>query len=290
MNIIISCCGGVGNVIEASSAIVAIRQLYPSVHITFVYDHYSARIWWHWKENFLVDECVWVGDLKHSYYNISVSFDNGGPFVHAHNTGIITSSQHFQAPYHIWNSGCTLSETQLNFTIPAQLGYKGKIPRYFISEEFKVTPTSRKGIAIGIGYQKSKVYCDWSKKHWGNDNYAELINGLLKKGKKSVLVGSKEDWNTDGKEICKLCTRLENYCGISDDIFDTVRILNTCESFIGNETGLMIAAAALGLNVNIVYPSTKSHPNWRASDNVPNIKKLKQFFNASPIEVVNGHI
>jgi len=297
MKIIISCCGGVGNVIEASSSIVAIRQLYPSAYITFVYDNYSAEIWRYWKENFLVNECVWVEDLKPSYYDMSISLDNGGPFVHKFNTGVIVSRQHFQAPYHLWSGDCSLSETQLNFTIPAQLGYKGKMPNYFISEEFEVAPANRNGVAIGIGYQKSKVYCDWSKKHWGNDNYTGLIAGLLADGKKVILVGSKEDWNIDGKQIVTNLLRkyiihndLINRCGNYKNIFDTVRIINTCSSFIGNETGLMIAAAPLGLNVNIVYPSTKSHPSWKASANVPHTKKLKQFFNSSPTEVINGYI
>jgi len=118
-------------------------------------------------------------------------------------------------------------------------------------------PEQPKRIAIGIGYLKDG---HWNRKHWGNENYRQLCRRLLDNDYRPVLVGDAADWERDGRIIAQEAG-VDSLCGLPlEEIIDH---MSGCEAFIGNDTGLMHAAAALGRPVVAIFVASnvvKSRP------------------------------
>jgi len=100
-------------------------------------------------------------------------------------------------------------------------------------------------IAMSVGYHKADGKS--CKKHWGNDNYITLSKLLLSKSYTPVFIGSRLDWETDGVGIGQA------FEGVSpkplfffdQDLLTSFGILDMCCGYVGNETCMVPAAAAL---------------------------------------------
>jgi len=298
MRIAISSSAGIGNLIEATPAISAMRVAYPNAEIILYVDYrYSGDITRHFFSDQFVD------GIRDSTvegfpddFDLILVLDSGGPFEGLLKSYNIGSHKIIRAPYFLWNNPkCDKSETELNHLACKVAGYKGPILPYFLADKYKDNKPEHDFVAIGIGYQKSKVFCDWSLKHWGNQNYADLIHELLFFGKRVVLLGSKEDWETDGKDIVNKLPReyrvTENFinlCGFYSDIWDTIDYMATmCDTYIGNDSGLGFVAAALDMKTIIVAPDTIPHPTWKITIGTPHCEEYHLLTNPTPQEVIN---
>jgi len=91
-------------------------------------------------------------------------------------------------------------------------------------------------------------------KSWGEENYFELISFLDKLNYKVALFGGKND-----KLLCerlsKASTNVINF-STDDDLIKMGKEMLKCKLILGNDSGLMHAAAGLKLPVIVIFTST----------------------------------
>jgi hypothetical protein len=155
-------------------------------------------------------------------------------------------------------------ETEYLLDHARALGYNGQIPSLRRPKgaplgNLVVVPNT---VAIGIGYFKDTAIGgrDWKDRHWGNENYLKLAEKLRSYGFIPVLVGDSKDRSADGQELEK--AGVQSVCG-KLTLEQMVEFLATCSAFIGNDTGLMHVAAAVGIptvGIFVATNSVKSYP------------------------------
>lgn len=280
-SILFANCGGLGNAIEASSTLVKLRQKYPEAYITFVYDKYSVGVWSYWLQSGLINKAIYVQDIlqdaSHITFDLCVCTDNGGPFANLLHHQQIEAKVILQSPFWLWETGAMLTESQLVYKTLNQIGITDPMPPY---APLVPVRENHKGVVIGIGYQKSTIFRDWSDKHYGDVEYARLIHCLLKRGIHTTLVGSSADWDANGskivenlKEICpdligKPDFGFLNTCG-KITLDETIRTIGKAKLYVGNESGLGIVAAAQGVDVMFLYTEKQWKNKWPYWRNIP---------------------
>ena len=101
------------------------------------------------------------------------------------------------------------SESQCNFEIAQQLGYKGKMPKSKLKVPDIANPVDLKDyVIISPGFQRSKKYTDWKHKAYP---YWDKVIELVKDKHPIIVIGTKED---DNEEMFKNATL--NLCGKTD--------------------------------------------------------------------------
>lgn len=149
-------------------------------------------------------------------------------------------------------------EMEVAFDAARLFGYQGEMPVPYVpmNESMKIDFEGPK-LAIGIGYYKGD---SWSKKkHWGNRQFAEIAKRLQMLGGMAFILGDKRDQEVDGKVIQQLAGRCAiSLCG-KLGLRGTFGALNSCDIYIGNDTGLSHAAAALGM------PALSIFKPWNSS-------------------------
>jgi ADP-heptose:LPS heptosyltransferase len=207
-----------------------------------------------------------------------------------------------QTPFWMWGGGIQKTETSLNVECARKLGFAGKTPRYELGEYSNKNYPKTPGVVVGIGYQKSTVYRDWSDKHFGDKAYASIIAALARKGIRVTLVGSKEDLASNGENIIGLIrdkykldgglfkavlNNFTNACGKYDNLEDTIRLIAGNTVYVGNESGLGIVSAACNLKTIFLYTKEQKEGNWPFWRNIPENTHHKWMFNPSLLEVVD---
>ena len=144
-----------------------------------------------------------------------------------------------------------------------RLGWVGEAPKPFVcrksSQLSKVLARDRKiKVAISTGRKPDKM---WAYKEYPPEYYVESLKILRKKlGPMSVIhVGSEHDASLDAK-------------GVTDargsyTVPETATVLQNCDVFIGNDTGLSWVASAVGTKVFSIFGPTdpsKCLPPWGA--------------------------
>lgn len=114
--------------------------------------------------------------------------------------------------------------------------------------------SSKKIVAISTGSSKR-----WESKRWGVLNYKELIEKLIEEDFDIVLVGSSLE-NEDANIIVKDSgNNLINMVG-KTKIYELLNILANVDLYIGNDSGPVHMAAAVGTDTITIFTSTsKSH-------------------------------
>lgn len=116
---------------------------------------------------------------------------------------------------------------------------------------FDVPPPSH--VYLGVGYKKDPRG-QWNVKHWGNENYAELVQRILSADPIARV------WTTgDNLDITQTISRITPQ--ISPDVRDRfvayplslrrsfVKMRDRCGTYVGNDTGMMHVAASLDRRV-----------------------------------------
>jgi len=115
-------------------------------------------------------------------------------------------------------------------------------------------------------------------KQWPLTHFAGLAKRLLENGWQVWILGSAKD-SAAGDGIIELMPddsakeKVINLCG-KTELVDTVDLLALAKSVISNDSGLMHVAAAVGVNVNVIYGS--STPDYTPP--LADVNKAKIFY------------
>jgi len=144
-----------------------------------------------------------------------------------------------------WFQKWPIHEMEMSFNVAKTFGYKGDMPTPYVpmNEKLGIDCPGLK-LALGIGYYKGDA---WSKaKHWGNDRFAAIAKKFRMLGGTTFILGDKKDQEVDGHVIQKLAGRsVVSLCG-KLGLRATFGALHSCDIYVGNDTGLSHAAAAMG--------------------------------------------
>lgn len=91
-------------------------------------------------------------------------------------------------------------------------------------------------------------------KQWPIDYYAELARALVDKGYQVWILGSDKD-KAIGDKITDSNAVIFNLCG-KTQLVDVVDLLSCAKSVVSNDSGLMHVAAAVGVELNVIYGSS----------------------------------
>jgi len=151
-----------------------------------------------------------------------------------------------------WFQSWPMHELEMAFTVARKFGYQGDIPTPHVpvNDEMKIDYSGPK-LALGIGYYKGDK---WSKnKHWSNEKFGSLAKRMQMLGGLTFILGDKQDQKADGHKIQKIAGRCAiSLCG-KLGLKGTFGALNACDIYVGNDTGLSHAAAALGMPALSVF-------------------------------------
>lgn len=135
--------------------------------------------------------------------------------------------------------------------------FQGPTPPLRVPRPNCVPQIPEHSVAIGIGYLKDNP--TWAKKHWGNERYAMLAQHLYDNGFTPIIVGGPSDAE-DAKEIERRAPVVLNLVGRLP-FTQTVGVLMGCDAFIGNDSGLMHAAAAVDIPTVGIFLTTNPTKN-----------------------------
>lgn len=131
--------------------------------------------------------------------------------------------------------------------------------RIFHPEQIMPTPHS---FYFGVGYKKDQNNF-WSAKHWGTDCYIELARLILAAESNAVIymTGDEADLKLT---IAPMLRALHEFSKRvvyvpTSSVAAALKIVSCCETYVGNDTGMMHVAAAAGRNVLGLFFLKNSH-------------------------------
>lgn len=130
---------------------------------------------------------------------------------------------------------------------------------------------ARKMIYVGMGYKRDRLGL-WAMKHWGNENFAELIRMILEKIPNAHVVssGNTADLKSTLAPVCQIVND-KRFTVHSKSLPSSFTLLSRCDTFIGNDTGMAHVAASMDKDVNVIFKmegaARKSKP-WCSRSNV----------------------
>lgn len=128
------------------------------------------------------------------------------------------------------------------------LGYNGAVPDCSFMQ---LPPKRANRVYIGTGYKKD-VAGFWKIKHWGNDNFADLIECLSARGYDIIATGNMEDLATTLAPIKRKSRASRLKIEIPSSFYDSLKIVSESAFYVGNDTGMMhVAAAARNATIGI---------------------------------------
>jgi heptosyltransferase-2 len=135
---------------------------------------------------------------------------------------------------------------------------------------------SRLLVDLGLSLYK-KVLCMMPgaeygpAKQWPIEYYAKLAEAMIAHDWQVWILGSEKDVATGEKIVSGLNVDALNLCG-KTQLVDTVDLLACARSVVTNDSGLMHVAAAVGVEVNVLYgSSTPEYTPPLTSDDKKNI-------------------
>jgi len=148
-----------------------------------------------------------------------------------------------------WND----HESEYQMENARKLGYLGSTPSSrFLPFTGEALPNR---IYIGMGYKKDQLGF-WKSKHWGNENYAALITGLLKnlpEDWKIVTTGDVGDLQLSIAPVARMVNDKRFEFKLSANLDEAFRVVASCGLYVGNDTGMMHVAASCGRNVVAMF-------------------------------------
>ena len=156
--------------------------------------------------------------------------------------------------------------------IKSKKNFKLNLPKKIVDKESKnLKNLSKPWITIGFSCNKTafmknnlpySFYRTWRPKY-----FSELIDLILNKNKKKtiILIGAKNEVKL-AMEIVKKCYQTNNIVISCKTIITNLSILSKSKCFIGNDSGPLNLAAAMGIN---------SFGLYGASPPIKNIKNIK---------------
>jgi ADP-heptose:LPS heptosyltransferase len=158
-------------------------------------------------------------------------------------------------------------EVEYQMENPIALGYVGPIPSAAFMPCRGPKVDYLKRVYVGVGYKKDAAGF-WNAKHWGNENYARLIEMLLDDDPDRMIFmsGNPLDMRLSMAPILRAIRNDPRGRTMAMDVviessFDRAA---SCGYYIGNDTGMMHVAASEGARVvayfNLPNSPVKSAP------------------------------
>lgn len=119
----------------------------------------------------------------------------------------------------------------------------------FVAETFLQLFNGRKIYALVMGSNKNL-----HRKRWNPENYAKLLNMILKH-ENTIFVILGGAYEIEEGNIVASLVNPENLVNLTNKLTlrQSIAVLNLCDCYIGNDTGMMHAAAAL--NIPVLSPN-----------------------------------
>ena len=92
-------------------------------------------------------------------------------------------------------------------------------------------------------------------KQWPIEYYAKLAKSLVDTGWQVWIIGSNKDKAAGDKIVVDKHAEVYNLCG-KTQLVDTVDLLACAKTVVTNDSGLMHVAAAVGVELNVIYGSS----------------------------------
>ena len=162
------------------------------------------------------------------------------------------------------------------------LGFMGETPDCSFCDVVFPKPERVNCVYVGVG-RKRDACGFWEKKHWGNENYIDLIRMILDDDVKNyvVMTGNAADCATSimpiMRELPDFGPRVHLPCM---DLHGSIMRLSQCSSYVGNDTGMMHAAASFDIPTLGIFrmpgASVKSRPwctRWAVVDDTSEVSR-----------------
>jgi ADP-heptose:LPS heptosyltransferase len=231
---------GIGNSIRTLPLIYALYTMNYEVHVVFDQRRGTAPLFSGYTKVKRSYDC-----FDHSYSTNPYTDVFHCSYQSEKNTPIKKKVSHhvippFKVPPELIRFKFEKHETEYYLDLARSLGYVGNIV-YELPVLAPPVPIPEKSVAISIGYFKGDPYS--YKKHWGNDNFVKLARILLDRGYTPVFVGAKADWDVDGHKIASQVSG-PLYL-FNQNLLSSFGVVKECIGYIGNETCMVCASAAL---------------------------------------------
>jgi hypothetical protein len=173
-----------------------------------------------------------------------------------------------------------------------ELGYNGDVPScQFMQSGFY--PVKNFCLYLGVGYKKDPAGF-WAKKHWGNENFAEFCKLFLKERPDDyiVITGNNLDLKYSIMPIMHAVGNEHLVYKPSLSLYNSFMDLSECHAYIGNDTGMMHAAASFNMNTAGLFFLENSHvksPPWTENKERSHViyDPNKEFTPEQMMEIVN---
>jgi len=250
---------GIGNTINKTPMLQALREYYPNVRLDVLLDKRCVQVLEGWD---ILDNIYAYGtgigaELRDLDYDIIINTVPSGLNINViglyKNT--ITAASKLLKDMH---------EVEVNMHIIKGLGIRGDIPNPYIqTKKTDLEPGNYIGICAGYIGDKFKI------KNWGYKRYAELITLILEKQPdlKIMVFGTGKDnkifnYLSASKIVANVAGRIINTVD-KYTLQESAYNLTLCKFLICNDTGLGHVASAAGVKTYTIFgPSnvTKNHP------------------------------
>lgn len=272
MNVLFGKCFGLGNAVMAVPAIKALHSMGHKVHVLIgsTRDDVGAMdVLLALKTHYGCIERIWVDSAPYGAAPVfdlaimSIPFDGRwreGMHFHAKQvvdgrtrpdpttTGLVSWKKH---------------EIEYQMDNIYTLGYQGDVPScaFLPPEEWALRP---RVFYLGLGYKKDAAGF-WKVKHWGNENYAELVKLVLAEHPMNLVYTSGDTGDLQ-LSIRPIMAAVDDKRFMHDpaNLKESIRLVNRCGMYVGNDTGMMHVSAACNRQVVGIFKmqnsATKARP------------------------------
>jgi heptosyltransferase-2 len=271
----------IGDMVMAQSLFIALKQLYPDCLIDVVAPQWSLPILMRMAE---VNEGI-SADVAHGEFSFFKRRALGKSLRARQYTDAIVIPRSWKSAIIPFYAG-----------IPVRTGYKGEVrygllndirvldksvlkqtvqryvahaydnapaaPPQIPNPELQVDEKNQRSILDKLGLDKEKpVVCMMPgaeygpAKQWPVAYYAKLARSLVAEGYQVWILGSDKDRAAGESILDANKAGVFNLCG-KTQLVDTVDLLACAESVVTNDSGLMHVAAAVGVEINVIYGSS----------------------------------
>lgn len=182
-------------------------------------------------------------DVRHDIAIMAIPFD--GRWVNGIHYSADVTFDARQRPDNVRHLGFDMwkkHEVEYQMENAYALGFSGNIPDGSFFEPADFDDSSP--FYLGIGYKRDTGGFGLSK-HFGNERYAELITNIMDRvGGKFLTTGTQLDMVETAWPIQK---KTKGFYAAFQPLVSSIRTVQRCRAYIGNDTGMMHVAASMGL-------------------------------------------
>ena len=241
--LVLACCGGIGNAVEATPLVQAVRILWPNCHLTFA--TVSGDLFWNWcvPDRVITDPEAVKGE-RFNYTFAAYLYEDLTAWKKYAELGKVHALNKWQKKWLL------KPESEYYLGLLGSHGYKGGMPPCYVAvkKPAKLPPDTGRRICIAPCGKKEDM---WKYKKW--PYYTELIHALRDRCPDSqiCIIGTKED--DIGVEFDD--QNIVDYRSVYS-LSETAWLLKNSDLVIGNDCGPMHIASAVNVPSIAIFGPT----------------------------------